>query len=151
PAASAADTTTPKLRARRHKPLLLSLIVLSILALVGYGAYYAWTSLAQTEDERYQLAHEQFLDKQYGKAEKSFAFLANAYPDSERIKEYQGYERLSQALRPAFEPGRDPKEAMEAIDQVLQDASLEPLITQSPGPIREAFDQIIRNHAAEAQ
>ncbi len=146
-----APPSAPVPATRRRAPLMITVVVLLVAGGAVGIVYWVYDALAQSEDGRYKTALQQFNDKQYTRAENSFAALSSEFPDSERRAEYQFRHALSQSLRPAFELGKDPFEAMKALEQFIQDKSDDSRLRENAKPIREGFDQITKNLASEAR
>jgi outer membrane protein assembly factor BamB len=141
----------PAERPRSRTPWLIGAVVLTVAAASGGIVYWVWHALAHSEDARYRAAIEQFQDKQYGRAETSFGSLATDFPDSQRFAEYQFRQGLAQALRPAYELGKDATESLGELNQFVETRRDSPLLQASKQPIGEAFEQISKNLITEAR
>jgi outer membrane protein assembly factor BamB len=125
--------------------------ILAVSAISGGIVYWVWSALAKSETGRYQTAMEQFNDKQYSKAETTFALLVSEFPESERAAEYKFRHLLSQALRPAFDLGKDSSETFADLQEFVRKNQSDPLFKPNTRPIGEAFNQIAKTLTSDAR
>ena len=136
---------------RHRAPLMIAIVFVAVAGIAVTVVMWVITTLSQTEDARYASGLQQFNDKQYTKAENSFAALANEFPESQRIAEYRFRQALSEALRPAFEIGRDPNDALESLTQFMQVKTNDPLLRDNKSAVREGFEEITKSLTADSQ
>jgi hypothetical protein len=138
-------------RKRRQARWVMVILILSVGGILAGGAWLVWTKVVQKEEDRWQLAQEEFDQGQYIKAKKSFEQIAIDFPESPRLKEYKFMEGLSQNLQPVFEIGANKKEALEGLSHFLDDQGKESWLKPRARAIQEALDKLTEVFAEQAE
>lgn len=149
PAPNTEAVAVPSKR-RRARWVMAALLVL-LLAVGGGVTALVWNTLAETEEQRYQLAREEFNKLNYSRAAVLFQELGKDYPDSPRRGEYQFLEEFSRTLQPAFDIGANPNETLTVILQFLKNHEEDPLLRPYRQPAKEALDKVAGYLVTEAE
>jgi hypothetical protein len=95
--AEAVDDDLPVRRKRKHsrRPLLLAVMLISIVGLLGFGAFYIIYFQSKNEEKLAALAKEQYAKGEYGEAAKTYDKLTKEYSSSKDADKYKFFADLA--------------------------------------------------------
>lgn len=95
--AEAADDDLPVRRKRKNsrRPLLLAVMLIGIVSLIGFGAFYIIYFQTKNEEKLAKQAEEQYAKGEYGDAAKTYDKLAKEYGSSKDAGKYKFFADLA--------------------------------------------------------